>query len=77
MRTDVLTVPNQLPTRNSALFDVGGSITAPTTNEHYWTLAKHQRGAWNPSLDGILKRLARWPRLKSMAKLIMHRRNII
>jgi len=34
---------------------VGGSITAPTTNEHYWTLAKHQRGAWNPSLDRNFK----------------------
>ena len=23
----------------------------PTTNEDFWELAKHQRGAWNPSLD--------------------------
>ena len=49
---------------SSGLFDGAESTTsppvgipliydgaAPTTNEDFWELAKHQRGAWNPSLD--------------------------
>ena len=48
---DTTTPPTGIP----LYLDIGGTPTAPTTNEHYWTLAKHQRGAWNPSLDRNFK----------------------
>ena len=38
------------PTGLPLYLSVGGTPTAPSSNSDYWTLAKHQRGAWNPSL---------------------------
>lgn len=39
------------PTGLPLYLSVGGTPTAPASNSDYWTLAKHQRGAWNPTLD--------------------------
>jgi hypothetical protein len=43
------------PTGIPLYLNVGGTPTAPASNSDYWILAKHQRGAWNPSLNRNFK----------------------